>query len=352
MSSNNLLLKGEELKKQFVSQQGFLEQVRKAFLRWRTNEHEQFYAVDGVSISIESGEIVGLVGESGSGKTTLGRLLTRLTPPTDGKIVFDGEDITSLSRAKMRKHRQSIRMMFQKPGAALNPQLTIREILLEAIRQHPTQDIPEKEEKLRDLLEKVKLPMNVLTQYPNDLSGGLQRRVSIARTLVGTPKLIIADEPVAGLDVSIQAQIINLLKQINEEEGIAYLLISHNLKVVRYLSSRILVMYRGRIVEKGKADAISKDACHPYTINLLKSANYDLANIKSAVSEKKNDERNHGCPYRLDGCPIYESGEIDRDLCDEENPRLTDISSESGPHKVACHQRVWFKKNGTTDYTN
>ena len=180
----------------------------------------------------------------------------------------------------------------------------------------------------------VNLPENTLQQYPNDLSGGLKRRVTIARTIVGNPKLIIADEPVAGLDVSIQAQIINLMKQIRQNHGIAYLLISHNLKLIQYLSSRILVMYQGRIIEQGTTYEISKKCCHPYTIDLLKAANYDLnaMNLVPSTAEKNNDK--NGCPYRFDGCPIYESGKVNRQKCDDETPNPTDMSKT---HRVACH---------------
>ena len=338
MDFKNQLLFTKDLKKHFAPRQGFLDRVQTFFPEWHatrtsikevwSNLNQPVAAVDGVSLSIGEKEVVGLVGESGSGKTTLGRLLVRLIPATAGEITFNGVQITKLSQSQMRDHRQSIRMMFQKPGTILNPKLTIQQILLEAIAVHNHQG------DLFELISMVNLPENTLHQYTNDLSGGLQRRVTIARTIVGNPKLIIADEPVAGLDVSIQAQIINLMKKIRQTHGIAYLLISHNLKLIQYLSSRILVMYQGRIIEQGTTHEISKKCCHPYTIDLLKAANYDLnaMNLVPSTAEKNNDK--NGCPYRFDGCPIYESGKVRRQKCDDETPNPTDMSKT---HRVACH---------------
>lgn len=262
MNQERILLRAQNLKKDFVVPQSGLKRFRRSFSQWRSSpshdirtftrhwaeSRQVVHALDDVSLSIKSGEIVGLVGRSGSGKTTLARLLLRLLPLTEGRIWFDGKEVTNLNQAEMRPHRKKIRMMFQSPAAALNPMLTIRQILTEAI--HTQTGLPRKawDSELRKLLPMVKLPSNVLEQYPGDLSGGLQRRVSIARTLVGNPKLIIADEPVAALDTSIQAQIVTLIKQINQTQGVAFLLISHDLAMVRYVSNRFLFMNRGRLV--------------------------------------------------------------------------------------------------------
>ena len=295
-------------------------------------------AVNDVSITVNFQEIVGLVGESGSGKTTLARLLLRLIPlDRDQKVLrpeiwFDGEEITHLPRRQMRERRTKIRMMFQHPESVLNPFLRIRELLTESIEIHD--DTLDKGQKvsLESLLRSVNLP-NVLEQYAGDLSGGQLRRVSILRTLIGNPKLIVADEPVASLDFSVQTQIIELIRQISEQREIAFLLISHNLPMILSLSDRMMVMYKGSIVETGQKREMQASVYHPYTIGLWQSANYDLhRQSKVPLSWKRPAEGS--CVY-LPNCRLYELlKSSDQEQCEHEVPVLQQISTN---RHVACH---------------
>jgi ABC-type glutathione transport system ATPase component len=291
-----------------------------------------------VSITVNSKEIVGLVGESGSGKTTLARLLLRLLPlDRDQKVPrpeiwFDGEEITHLPRRQMRERRTKLRLMFQHPESVLNPFLRIRELLIESIEIHDGSSEKEQKILLESLLRSVNLS-NVLEQYAGDLSGGQQRRVSILRTLIGNPKLIVADEPVASLDFSVQAQIIELIRQISEQRGIAFLLISHNLPMILSLSDRMMVMYRGNIVETGQKSDMQVSVCHPYTVDLWQSANYDLhRQSKSPLFGKRPAEGS--CAY-LPNCRLYELlTSSDQEQCEHEVPELRQISTN---RRVACH---------------
>jgi oligopeptide transport system ATP-binding protein len=239
--------------------------IRSTVLR-RTVGHVR--AVDGVSFSIRAGETLGLVGESGCGKSTTGRSIIRLTEPTGGKVFFDGVDVASMSRGDLRQVRQDMQFVFQDPFSSLNPRLRIRDIVAEPLHGGPKSL---RRRRVDELLELTGLNVDYADRYPHQLSGGQRQRVGIARALASDPKLLILDEPVSSLDVSIQAQIINLLKRLQAELGTAYLFIAHDLAVVRHISHRIAVMYLGKIVEQGERADIFQRPAHPYTQSLLSS---------------------------------------------------------------------------------
>lgn len=227
-------------------------------------------AVDGVSFTIERGSTVGLVGESGSGKTTIGRTILKLIKATSGAIRFDGQDILPMPERAFRPLRRQIQMIFQDPYASLNPRITIFNIIGEALEIHfPTMNASERRERVAELLGLVGLPATHMSRYPHEFSGGQRQRIGIARALAVKPDFIVCDEPVSALDVSVQAQIVNLLQDLQEQFGLTYLFIAHDLGVVEHVSDHVLVMYRGEIVESAPADQIYADPQHEYTRRLL-----------------------------------------------------------------------------------
>lgn len=233
---------------------------------------ETVKAVDGVSLEIEKGEILGLVGESGCGKSTLSRTLMQLIPPTSGSIILNGENYSTMSHSEIRKRRLDFQMVFQDPYASLNPRMTVYSTLAEAVRQrHPGTKGAELMKKVTDLMATVGLDATQMRRYPHEFSGGQRQRIAIARALAPEPKLIIADEPVSALDVSIQSQILNLLKALQRDLGLTLIFISHDLGVVHYIADRIAVMYKGKIVEIGTADEVFHHPKDDYTKRLLAS---------------------------------------------------------------------------------
>ena len=231
---------------------------------------ETIRAVDGVTLSLEKGEILGLVGESGCGKSTLSRTVMQLLRPTAGSIILDGEDLALLPPREVRKRRLDFQMVFQDPYASLNPRMTVFDTLAEAIKQrHPRVKGAALNERVATLMQTVGLDPRFQKKYPHEFSGGQRQRIAIARALAPEPKLIIADEPVSALDVSIQSQILNLLKKLRKELGLTMIFITHDLGVVRYLADRIVVMYKGKVVEEGEAEALFANPRNPYTQKLL-----------------------------------------------------------------------------------
>ena len=290
-------------------------------------------AVDGVSFTIAPGETVGLVGESGCGKTTLGRAVIRLVEPTDGRIVFDGEDITCLKGSALRARRRKFQMIFQDPYGSLNPRATVRNIIGEALDIHRlAPNAAARRQRVERLLQDVGLDCSHAERYPHEFSGGQRQRIGIARALAVEPRLIVCDEPVSALDVSVQAQIVNLLRDLQREHGMAYLFVAHDLAVVRHLSRRILVMYLGKIVEAGEARTVCRFPKHPYTQALISAVPVVDPDSKRQRIILAGDVPSPihppgGCPFHP-RCPVAEA------RCKTEVPALREV----GPgHWVSCH---------------
>jgi ABC-type glutathione transport system ATPase component len=228
-------------------------------------------AVDDVSLDIEAGETLGLVGESGSGKSTLGRLVLRLIEPTSGSVMFDGSEVTNASHGELRRLRREMQIIFQDPFGSLDPRMTVEQVVTEPFVVHETMSRELRAQKAAELMKAVGLDASALNRYPHEFSGGQRQRIGIARALALRPKFIVADEPVSALDVSVGAQIVNLLAQLQREFGLTYLFISHSMPVVRYLSTRIAVLYKGKLVELGDTEQITARPQHEYTQTLLRA---------------------------------------------------------------------------------
>ena len=265
-------------------------------------------AVEDVSFTIKPGEVVGLVGESGSGKTTAGRTILRLLEPTAGEIIFDGVDVAKLSKSQMREYRKEMQIIFQDPFASLNPRMTVGDIIGEAFQIHNLARGREREERVADLLERVGLSPTHMRRYPHEFSGGQRQRIGIARALAVDPQFIVADEPVSALDVSIQAQVVNLLQDLKEELGLTLLFIAHDLGVVEYISDKVIVMYLGRIMEVAPAKELYANPVHPYTEALLSAVPIPDPTIKRERVILQGDIPSpinppSGCVFRT-RCPL------------------------------------------------
>ncbi|MDI5963920.1 dipeptide ABC transporter ATP-binding protein [Streptomyces sp. SL13] len=325
-SSGENLLEVTGLEKHFPIRQGIVFQRQVGAVR----------AVDGLDFAVRAGESLGLVGESGCGKSTTGRLVTRLLEPTAGKVVFDGEDITHKPVVKMREARQNLQMIFQDPYSSLNPRHTVGTIVETPMRLNGINPPQGHKRRAQELLEIVGLNPEHYNRYPNEFSGGQRQRIGVARALALKPKLIVADEPVSALDVSIQAQVVNLLQDLQREMGIAFLFIAHDLAVVRHFSERVAVMYLGKIVEVGDRTAIYERPRHPYTHALLSS-------VPEVVPGSENRERIRlagDVPSPINppsGCRFRTRCWKAQDKCATEEPPLVRLEGNGDGHLTACH---------------
>jgi len=292
------------------------------------------YAVDDINFTLEKGETLGLVGESGCGKSTTGRTILRLIEPTDGAIYFEGQDITNLDKGAMRALRREMQIIFQDPYASLNPRMTVGSIIGEPLEIHKIAKGSEKEERVASLLQKVGLRAEDMRKYPHEFSGGQRQRIGIARALALNPKLIVCDEPVSALDVSIQAQVINLLEDLQAEFGLSYLFIAHNLNVVEHISNRVAVMYLGQIVELASDEELYRNPQHPYTEALLSAVPIPDPTVKKKRIILEGDVPSPINPPK--GCHFHTRCVYKDKICEEVEPEFKDIG---GGHWVACHFR-------------
>jgi oligopeptide transport system ATP-binding protein len=317
------LLEVKNLKVHFPVKHGVLS---------RTLAHVK--AVDDVSFSLAPGETLGLVGESGCGKTTLGRAVVRLIEPTAGSVWFEGEDLARMNGSELRARRQKFQMIFQDPFGSLNPRMTVEDIVGEALDIHGlAENQSARRARVTDLLEAVGLDAVYAQRYPHEFSGGQRQRIGIARALAVEPKLIVCDEPVSALDVSVQAQIINLLQDLQQRHGIAYLFIAHDLAVVEHISRRVMVMYLGKVVELAEAKAIIRAPKHPYTQALISAVPEVDPNSKRRRIVLPGDvpspiDPPSGCRFHP-RCPV-----VEKPRCELEPPLLREISAN---HCVSCH---------------
>ena len=311
---------------------GTLVRVRELYKHFPVEGSDDVWrAVDGVSFEIRAGETLGLVGESGCGKSTAGRCLLRLIEPTSGQVEFEGRDVTALGKRELRELRRQMQIVFQDPSASLNPRMKIGDIIAEPLVIHKIGNQTERRERVAWLLGKVGLDADYIKRYSHEFSGGQLQRIGVARALALNPKLIVADEPVSALDVSVQAQVVNLLQDLQQEFGLTYLFISHGLAVVEHISTRVAVMYLGRIVEIAEAKDLYLNPLHPYTLALLSAIpvpdpkqKRDRIILKGDVPTARNPPS--GCRFRT-RCPIA------IDECARIDPELREVAPG---HSVAC----------------
>ena len=323
MRTDDELLRVEDLKVHFPLRDGLLLNRQVGAVK----------AVDGVDLSVRKGRTLGLVGESGCGKSTLGRAILRLSPVTEGRVFFEGTDLASLSGEALRKKRQAMQMVFQDPLASLNPRQSVETILTEPLRAH---GVPyDAKTRVRELLDQVGLPASAARKYPHEFSGGQRQRIGIARAVALEPKLVIADEPVSALDVSIQAQVINLLQELQERLELTYVIIAHDLAVVRHVSDEVAVMYLGGVVEQATSDQLYAEPLHPYTKALMSAVPVPDPVVESSRERiiltgdlPSPADPPSGCRFHT-RCPYRQPTR-----CDDERPMLREFASG---HAVACH---------------
>jgi len=317
------LLEVLNLKKYFPVKKGVFSRV-KGLVR----------AVDGVSFSIDEGETLGLVGESGCGKTTVGRSILRLIEPSSGQVIFNGQNLLGLVPEKLRQARASLQIIFQDPFSSLNPRMSVGQIIAEPIRNYTPASRGEIRDRLASLMESVGLRPEQARRYPHEFSGGQRQRIGIARALALNPRLIICDEPVSALDVSIQAQVINLLVHLQEKMNLSYLFISHDLRIVEHISNRVAVMYLGKIVELAEDQDLYQNPQHPYTQALLSSVPISDPEV---IKERTPLEGDVPSPLNPpSGCSFHPRCPLSGDICAHQEPTFRNLGND---HWIACHLR-------------
>ena len=322
MSENKkVLLEVQKVKKEFVTSKSLTGKPLKIV-----------HAVDSVDLTIYEGETIGVVGESGCGKSTLGRCILQLIRPTAGNVLYRGEDITKLNKEQMRQMRRKMQLIFQDPYASLNPRMTVLELIMAPLEAFGIGTMEERVKRVKEIMELVGMPENMMNRYPHEFSGGQRQRIVIARALVLNPEFVVCDEPVSALDVSVRAQVLNLIQELKKKKHLTYMFISHDLSVVKYISDRIAVMYLGRIVEIAEKNELYNNPQHPYTKALLSAIP-----IPDVDNKMKREILTGDVPSPLNppsGCYFHTRCKYATERCKTECPALHDVGNG---HMVACH---------------
>ncbi len=316
-----VLLEVQKVKKEFVTSKSLTGKPLKIV-----------HAVDSVDLTIYEGETIGVVGESGCGKSTLGRCILQLIRPTAGNVLYRGEDITKLNKEQMRQMRRKMQLIFQDPYASLNPRMTVLELIMAPLEAFGIGTMEERVKRVKEIMELVGMPENMMNRYPHEFSGGQRQRIVIARALVLNPEFVVCDEPVSALDVSVRAQVLNLIQELKKKKHLTYMIISHDLSVVKYISDRIAVMYLGRIVEIAEKNELYNNPQHPYTKALLSAIP-----IPDVDNKMKREILTGDVPSPLNppsGCYFHTRCKYATERCKTECPALHDVGNG---HMVACH---------------
>ena len=329
-----VLLEVQKVKKEFVTSKSLTGKPLKIV-----------HAVDSVDLTIYEGETIGVVGESGCGKSTLGRCILQLIRPTAGNVLYRGEDITKLNKEQMRQMRRKMQLIFQDPYASLNPRMTVLELIMAPLEAFGIGTMEERVKRVKEIMELVGMPENMMNRYPHEFSGGQRQRIGIARAIVLNPSLVVCDEPVSALDVSIQSQVLNLLRQLQESMGMAYIFISHNLSVIKHISDRVMVMYLGHVVELADKKELFANPSHPYTQALLSAIPVPERHSKRKKIILQGDLPSPANPPS--GCIFHTRCFMAQEICSTQKPELRDIG---GGHLCACHFcNGACAQNGTTE---
>lgn len=316
-----VLLEVQKVKKEFVTSKSLTGKPLKIV-----------HAVDSVDLTIYEGETIGVVGESGCGKSTLGRCILQLIRPTAGNVLYRGEDITKLNKEQMRQMRRKMQLIFQDPYASLNPRMTVLELIMAPLEAFGIGTMEERVQRVKEIMELVGMPENMMNRYPHEFSGGQRQRIVIARALVLNPEFVVCDEPVSALDVSVRAQVLNLIQELKKKKHLTYMFISHDLSIVKYISDRIAVMYLGRIVEIAEKNELYNNPQHPYTKALLSAIP-----IPDVDNKMKREILTGDVPSPLNppsGCYFHTRCKYATERCKTECPVLHDVGNG---HMVACH---------------